>query len=258
MPRPRHPSQFALVKSLLEAGFTYRQIEEETGVPYQTIRGWRKRTSPPGRNGTPQLPPPAADWRPPDGTEYCYLLGLYLGDGCLFEPKRGSPRLVLTLDARYPQIIEAADAAIRATFPDVRSVCRNQVPGAVAVCASHPGWLVAFPQHGAGRKHARRIELANWQRRLAAENPQYLLRGLIHSDGSRCANSFSVPLPSGRTGHYSYTRYFFTNYSADIRRIFCDHCDLLGIRWTQSSFKNISIADRKSVAILDSFVGPKR
>jgi hypothetical protein len=33
--------------------------------------------------------------------------------------------------------------------------------------------------------------------------------------------------------------------------------ELLGIRWTQSSFKNISIADRQSVAILDAFVGPK-
>jgi hypothetical protein len=48
-----------------------------------------------------------------------------------------------------------------------------------------------------------------------------------------------------------------SNYSADIRRIFCDHCDLLGIRWTQSSFKNISIANRESVTTLDSFIGPK-
>jgi hypothetical protein len=46
--------------------------------------------------------------------------------------------------------------------------------------------------------------------------------------------------------------------SADIRGIFCEHCELLGIRWTQSSFKNISISHRDSVAILDSFVGPKR
>jgi hypothetical protein len=62
-------------------------------------------------------------------------------------------------------------------------------------------------------------------------------------------------LPSGRVAEYAYVRYFFTNYSADIRRIFCEQCDLLGIHWTQSSFKNISIAHRDSVAILDSFIG---
>jgi hypothetical protein len=71
-------------------------------------------------------------------------------------------------------------------------------------------------------------------------------------------NRFQVHLPSGRVGTYEYVRYFFTNYSADIRAIFCEHCDLLGIRWTQSSFKNISIAHRESVAILDEFIGPKR
>ena len=39
--------------------------------------------------------------------------------------------------------------------------------------------------------------------------------------------------------------------------IFCDHCDLLGIRWTQSNSRNISIAHRHSVALIDEFIGPK-
>jgi hypothetical protein len=102
------------------------------------------------------------------------------------------------------------------------------------------------------------IRLADWQREITGAHPEELIRGLIHSDGSRCNNRFKVKLPSGRVGSYAYVRYFFTNYSADIRGIFCEHCDLLGIRWTQSSFKNISIAHRDSVALLDSFVGPKR
>lgn len=84
-------------------------------------------------------------------------------------------------------------------------------------------------------------------------------RGQIAApDGSRCINRFRTKLPSGRVAQYEYVRYFFTNYSADIRGIFCEHCELLGIDWTQSSFKNISVAHRDSVAILDSFVGPKR
>ncbi len=56
---------------------------------------------------------------------------------------------------------------------------------------------------------------------------------------------------------YSYPRYFFTNLSADIRGIFCEHCELLGIRWTQSNPRNISVSHHESVAILDRFVGPK-
>jgi hypothetical protein len=70
-------------------------------------------------------------------------------------------------------------------------------------------------------------------------------------------NRFSTKLPSGRVRKDAYPRYFFTNYSGDIRRIFCDHCELLGIRWTRSSFKNISVSHRDSVALLDEFVGPK-
>jgi hypothetical protein len=58
-------------------------------------------------------------------------------------------------------------------------------------------------------------------------------------------------------GRYAYPRHFFTNSLADIRRIFCEHCELLGIRWSQSNSRNISVSHRDSVAVLDSFVGPK-
>jgi hypothetical protein len=153
--------------------------------------------------------------------------------------------------------VAEAEEAIRLTVPKIH-VGRCACPGAVKVYASDCAWIAAFPQHGPGRKHKRRIKLVPWQREITRAHPRALIRGLIHSDGSRCLNRFQVQLPSGRIGSYAYVRYFFTNYSADIRRIFCEHCDLLGIRWTQSSFKNISIAHRDSVALLDSFVGPKR
>ena len=64
-----------------------------------------------------------------------------------------------------------------------------------------------------------------------------------------CINRFKVNLPKGGPREYAYARYFFTNLSADIRALFCTSCDQLGIRWTQSSFKNISVADRQSVAL---------
>ncbi len=43
---------------------------------------------------------------------------------------------------------------------------------------------------------------------------------------------------------YEYPRYFFSNLSADIRGLFCEYCERLGIRWTQSNHRNISVSDR--------------
>jgi len=64
-------------------------------------------------------------------------------------------------------------------------------------------------------------------------------------------------LPSGRVAEYAYPRYFFSNLSADIRALFCDACERLGIRWTLSNPRNVSVSHRRSVAALDEFVGPK-
>ena len=45
---------------------------------------------------------------------------------------------------------------------------------------------------------------------------------------------------------------------ADIRGLFCEYCDVLGIRWTQPNHRNISVSHRDSVAAMDEFIGPKR
>ena len=79
------------------------------------------------------------------------------------------------------------------------------------------GWPEAFPQHGPGRKHHRRIELAGWQREIVDRFPREFLRGLLHSDGCRTVNRFTTLLPSGRIAEYAYPRWFFSNRSADIR-----------------------------------------
>jgi hypothetical protein len=70
-------------------------------------------------------------------------------------------------------------------------------------------------------------------------------------------NRFKTQLPSGRVAEYEYVRYFFSNHSADIRQIFMDHCQLLGIRVTQSNYRNLTVSHRNSVAILEEIVGPK-
>jgi hypothetical protein len=138
-------------------------------------------------------------------------------------------------------------------------VSRNphRVHRCVRVIGSSKRWPEAFPQHGPGRKHDRRIELAAWQRDVVDGFPQEFLRGLLHSDGCRTVNRFKTALPSGRVADYAYPRWFFSNRSADIRALFCEYCERLGVRWTQSNPRNISVSHRHSVALLDSFVPVK-
>jgi hypothetical protein len=196
-------------------------------------------------------------WRPSPPAAYCYVLGLYLGDGHIVTRGRGAT-LRITLDALYQKIIEEAVCALKRVFPGtpVQTYAWGEARSEI-LQVSHPGIRPAFPQHGPGRKHTRRILLSGWQRDLTTRYPHALLRGLIHSDGSRTINRFRTRLPSGRVTEYAYPRYFFTNVSSDIRAIFCEHCELLGIRWTQSNARNISVSNRPSVAILDRIVGPK-
>jgi hypothetical protein len=181
-----------------------------------------------------------------------------LGDGYLTNSSARSPILEISLDPRYPGIVEECSIAIRRVAEArARASLRATPKGeAIRLVATSRLWPLAFPQHGPGKKHERAIVLAGWQQDIVDRFPHEFLRGLIHADGSRVVNRFKVKLESGLR-EYEYPRYFFTNLSADIRGLFCASCDRLGIRWTQSSYKNISIANRQSVAVLDAFVGPK-
>jgi hypothetical protein len=196
-------------------------------------------------------------WRPPEPAAYSHLLGLYLGDGHLARHPR-TYRLVITCDAAYPALVEACRVSIASTaLPRTVRVQPDPTHRCVRVVADSQRWPEAFPQHGPGRKHERRIELADWQRDVVDRFPREFLRGLLHSDGCRTVNRFTTTLPSGRVAEYAYPRWFFSNRSADIRALFCAYCERLGIRWTQSNPRNISVSHRASVARLDAFVPVK-
>jgi hypothetical protein len=113
------------------------------------------------------------------------------------------------------------------------------------------GWPRLFPQHGAGRKHERKIELAPWQSMIIASSHEAFLRGLVHSDGCRYVAH------ERKDGRHRYSvRYAFTNRSDDINDLFCRSCDALGIRRTRTP-KQVNVYRKDSVARLDSFIGPK-
>jgi hypothetical protein len=110
-----------------------------------------------------------------------------------------------------------------------------------------------IPQHGSGRKHERKIELAPWQQAIVDREPEAFICGLIHSGGCRVMNRVVV---NGKD--YAYSRYFFSQISKDIQELFCRSLRRLRIDYTFSSRgRDVSVARRESVARLDSFVGPK-
>jgi hypothetical protein len=90
---------------------------------------------------------------------YCYLLGMYLGDGSIDRMRR-TWRLRISLDSRWRGIVQECVAAMEAVFsanrvnlyqPDPRSRC------VVAVVYSNH-LVCLFPQHGPGPKHRRAMD----------------------------------------------------------------------------------------------------
>jgi hypothetical protein len=164
-------------------------------------------------------------------------------------------RLEIEQDARYPNHLAKAEQAVRSVSG--RFVARRTRIGCLRVYSNWKHWVHVFPQHGPGRTHERKIELEPWQRNLVSAGAKEFLAGLIHSDGCRHINAIKYTHRSGRPGGYKYVRYSFSNVSDDIRRIFCEPCDVLGVHWTTANARNIAVSRREDVAFLDTFIGPK-
>jgi hypothetical protein len=244
--------------ALVEAGHNLSQVSRMTGTSRAAIRAW-SRGQLPGQtdrrraNGCFRCSPDARLF--PRNTEhaYAYLLGLYLGDGNVSKHARAH-RLRIHLDRAYPVIIAECEAAMSIVMPCNRVLVQQCKKGRVNEVSSYSRhWPCLLPQHGPGMKHTRRIVLEPWQREICDRHPHRLLRGLIHSDGCRALNTIRTPKKT-----YAYPRYEFSNRSDDIRAIFCEYCDKVGVEWRRMNQWTISVARRESVALMDSFIGPKR
>lgn len=243
----------AEVRELLAAGVPLPAVASETGVPIATVSRWSR-----GESRAFGPAPPIPPWRPPDDWSYAYLLGMYLGDGTVSVTRAGKGFLRISLDGIYPDIVDECRLAIELTTLGGRTqIVRPPGSRGVVVQSAWKRWPEALPQHGPGPKHLRPIVLEDWQREIVEKHRGQFVRGLIHSDGCRTINRFRTQLPSGRVAEYAYPRYFFSNLSADIRALFCEACEALGVRWTMSNPRNVSISHRRSVATLDRIVGPK-
>jgi hypothetical protein len=185
-----------------------------------------------------------------DRALYAYLLGVYLGDGCISLGRRGVFRLRIVLDLKYPNFVDECAAAISAVGQ--RPTGRVQRQGCVELYSNWKHWPCLFPQHAPGPKHRREIKLVDWQLECTRAHPDQFLRGLNHSDGCRLTNR----VRNRKGKEYEYPRYMFTNFSSDIRKIFCDACVEYGVAWRQMNWKTISVARSADVAKLDAAIGP--
>lgn len=197
---------------------------------------------------------PAHDARALDRSAYTYLLGLYLGDGHLSAVRGGRTfRLRISVDARHPELAARIAETIARVHPGPRVATLVVPRDHVRIVSQYSrAWPCLLPQHGEGVKHARPIVLTKWQQRIVDEHPIQLVRGLLHSDGCRTVNRVTA-----RGKSYSYARYQLSNRSADIRSLFCDALDRLGVPWRRMNAWTISVARREGVAFLDAFVEPK-
>jgi hypothetical protein len=242
----RSAEEFDAVSRLIAAGENDCAIARQTGIPRRTVRDWRCR---------PQILPRQSCTSPHcihDFTDlpheaYSYLLGLYLGDGCLSrQPRCWVLRIIL--DVKYPAIIERCRGAIDAVMPGQHAGALVRADNCAEVYLFSKHWPCLFPQHGSGKKHHRSIRLEPWQQELVSQATEEFVRGLIDSDGCRVvANDRGVRS----------VRYHFSNRSDDIRGLFCAALDRLGIPWAQNSKYEIAVYRKAATARLDEFVGPK-
>lgn len=211
-------STVASALRLHEEGLNNCEIARRTGVSRPTIREWI--------NG--RLP---HSYRPPN------------------------PDGRITLDVRYPGIVEECERSMRRVVPRNRVGRQLRRCNCYEVHAYSKGWPCLF--HNTDPEKAQPLDLlgrlATKARRTVAEA---VAQGLIQSDGCR---SYST----GK-GDWTQPRYAFSNVSTDITSIFCSACDCLGLHWTasfptnESAAVSIYVSGKADVARLDEFVGPKR
>jgi hypothetical protein len=251
-----HPR--ATVESALRLsgeGLIDREVARMTGVSIGAVQKWRT-----GLRRTPEKELrhancPRCHGAAIDERAYAYLLGLYLGDGHITRHRRGVFALSIACADAWPGLITAAEQAVHDVMPS-SGVFGVQRIGMTEVKSYSKHWPCLFPQHGPGRKHARKIELTGWQQVIVDHYPGDFARGLFHSDGYRGLNRVRRVLVDGEHW-YEYPRYLFSNESRDILGLCGAALDRLEVEWRFARPNMISVAKREAVARLDAFVGPK-
>ena len=185
--------------ALIDRGMSLRAVHKSIGVSRATLRDWLnhpekigQRASCPRCATPPSLPEPAGD--------YAYLLGLYLGDGCISvggNPAKGVWALRISCADAWPGLRAECIAAMSAIRPS-NKISIQQRLGCTEVIAYSRHWPCLFPQHGPGKKHKRTIELALWQQDDCQRAARWLRPGPVSL--RRMQVHLTDPPPIGQRG----------------------------------------------------------
>jgi hypothetical protein len=167
-------------RRLSQQGLIDRVVARQVGVSIGAVQKWRT-----GIRRAPGTEHKAGCPRCDDGSldehAYSYLLGLYLGDGCI---SRGSTRtkdvwkLSIACADAWPGLIQECALAIQAVRPDNKVLMVQRI-GCTEMKSYSRHWPCLFPQHGPGKKHLRKIELSEWQQLIVQRYSEEFARGLI-------------------------------------------------------------------------------
>ncbi len=219
-------------RQLSQQGLFDREVAQIVGVPLSAVQKWRTgaRRAP----GSEQKAGcPRCDGGPLDEPAYSYLLGLYLGDGCI---SRGSTRTkdvwklsVACADA-WPGLIQECARAIRAVRPG-NKVLMVQRTGCTEVKGYSRHWPCLFAGTGRGG-NIYEIEFA-MAAVIVERYPESSLAGCFTLT---VIAGLTGPAEMGNCDHwYEYPRYLFVNESADILGLCGETLDRLGVEWRFSS-----------------------
>ena len=201
---------------------------------------------------------PRCDGVPLDEPAYAYLLGLYLGDGCInaANRERAYTRCPSSAADAWPGLIRRRSAPCEAVRPCSKVFYVAAEAGMTEVQELLEA--LAVPVSAARAGHEAHQE--DRAQPVAAGH-----RGPL----SRRLRPGAVPLGrlpghepgaagAGRRRHwYEYPRYLFSNKSKDILGLCGAALDRLGVEWRFARPDMISVAKKEAVARLDEFVGPK-
>lgn len=208
------------------------------------------------------------NWSEDQQRAYSYLLGFYLGDGCLAYNRKVAGRsytLIITNHVGFSVMNQRIKDSIKCLFPNkeigtYQKSYPDRKSNGIDIKVTGICLNLLFP-HGDGRKHTRKIELTDWQNQMTEKYPQEFIKGLIESDGCRFAPQ--------KKRCPSYIFYQFSNCSTDIHQILQNIAIKIGLKFTfrkvirgksdlnRAPIYSTFFYDRKSVKILESFIGPK-
>ena len=191
----------------------------------------------------------------PDAYSFSHLLGLFAAGGGYDAEQQ---RLSLRFGQAAPFVVSGAVASLVLTAPGRPVRWALSVPDRADVlsCAWSewerllPAALLRREEHACAG-----CLLGPGHRALAEREPHAFVRGLLEAGGRRVVNRGVRRRRDGTSVEYAYPRYLFTSADALARGLLCAGCEQIGVRWTQSRPRTISVAERTSIELLDSFVG---